>query len=169
MTKKILGASSGTGVNHVHSEVPPVILIHNKNPFASREEALTAIEQKAIRPGELVVAYYTDPGADDGITTLLVAGPLVQGGKNEIFKNAEEIDLLAAHLTRQIEAQDEFIHSFAEELKVEIDNMNAEFLRQMMEQNQELMDRHMAEEKAVIDASFQQMRSDFENEFIPLV
>ena len=168
MTKKILGASSGTGVNHIHSEVP-VILIHNKNPFASREEALTAIAQKAIRPGELVVAYYTDPGADDGMTTLLVAGPLVQGGKNKIFKDAEEIDQLAAHLSRQIEAQDEFVHSFAEELKVEIDNMNAEFLRQMMEQNQEIMARNLAEEKELIDASFQQMRSDFENEFIPLV
>ena len=44
MTNKILG-TSGTGVNHVHTETDPTILVHNTVPFENQEAAMAALTQ----------------------------------------------------------------------------------------------------------------------------
>ena len=44
MLKKILGAGSGIGVNDTHTEVPPVILVHNTEPFDDRDTAISALK-----------------------------------------------------------------------------------------------------------------------------
>lgn len=50
------------------------------------------------------MVYYVDAGADDGISSLIATGPLYQGGQNEIFSSAAQIDALAAYLKAQIDA-----------------------------------------------------------------
>ena len=98
MTEKILGTGlSGVGVNHIHTELPPVIHVHNKTPFDDYDAAVAALKTKILHPGEIVVVYYNDPTADDGISTLIATGPIQSGGYNEIFKNANEIDKLVEY------------------------------------------------------------------------
>ena len=101
MTDKKYGAGS---VNHIHTELPPVIHVHNKIPFADYETAVAELENKILHPGELVVVYYKDATADDGISTLIGAGPIQEGGYNEIFKNAKQIDDLVDYLSNLINA-----------------------------------------------------------------
>ena len=105
MTNKILG-TSGTGVNHVHTETDPTILVHNTVPFENQEAAMAALKQKILHPGEIIVVYYNDPGADDGIASMIATGPLQSGGYNEVYKSAAEIDQLVVYLRGLIDAQD---------------------------------------------------------------
>jgi hypothetical protein len=44
MLKKILGSGSGVGVNDTHMEVPPVILVHNTEPFEDKASAVSALK-----------------------------------------------------------------------------------------------------------------------------
>lgn len=87
--KKVYGNGDGVGVNDMHSELPPIILVHNKTPFPDYETAVAALKEKSINPGEIVIAYYLDPAAEDGLSTLIAVGPLTAGGNNDIFKNAD--------------------------------------------------------------------------------
>lgn len=117
-------------INHEHREVPPVIHIHNKTPFANYETALDELKKKILHPGEIAVAYYYNPTADDGISTLIATGPIQQGGYNEIFKNAADIDQLVKELDLKIDTQDQHVSDMTEEVKNEIiqraADMNAE-------------------------------------------
>ena len=117
-------------INHEHREVPPVIHIHNKTPFANYETALDELKKKILHPGEIAVAYYYNPTADDGISTLIATGPIQQGGYNEIFKNAADIDQLVEELNLKIDTQDQHVSDMTEEVKNEIiqraADMNAE-------------------------------------------
>ena len=107
-------------VNHIHREIPPVIHVHNKTPFSDYDTAVTELKKKILHPGEIVVVYYHDVTADDGISTVIATGPLQQGGYNEIFKNANQIDDLVNYLKDLIKAQNENITDLAESLRQQI-------------------------------------------------
>ena len=92
MVTKVYGNGDGTGVNDTHVEIPPIILVHNKTPFEDYSAAVSAVEQKTINPGEIIIAYYKNPATADGLSAIIAVGPLTQGGKNDIFKNANKID-----------------------------------------------------------------------------
>jgi len=97
MTEKVYGNGYGTGVNDIHSEIPPIIHVHNKTPFDDYDTAVMMLKQKTINPGEIIIAYYKDPEAEDGISSLIATGPLVEGGDNDLFKSADEIDRLVTY------------------------------------------------------------------------
>ena len=107
-------------VNHIHREIPPVIHVHNKTPFSDYDTAVTELKKKILHPGEIVVVYYYDATADDGISTVIATGPLQQGGYNEIFKNANQIDDLVNYLKDLIKAQNENVTELAESLRQQI-------------------------------------------------
>lgn len=93
-------------INHVHREIPPVIHIHNKTPFDSYEAAINELKMKILHPGEIAIAYYYNPTADDGISSVIATGPLQQGGYNEIFKNASDID----YIIREVDSNTESLY-----------------------------------------------------------
>ena len=107
-------------VNHIHREIPPVIHVHNKTPFSDYDTAVTELKKNILHPGEIVVVYYHDATADDGISTVIATGPLQQGGYNEIFKNANQIDDLVIYLKDLIKAQNGNVTDLAESLRQQI-------------------------------------------------
>lgn len=153
MTNKILG-TSGTGVNHVHTETDPTILVHNTVPFENQEAAMAALKQKILHPGEIIVVYYNDPGADDGIASMIATGPLQSGGYNEVYKSAAEIDQLVVYLRGLIDAQDQTAQQWAEQLKVEIMNLVEQARIQLVEDNTALINEAVENLNNKFDSSF---------------
>ena len=164
MLKKILGAGSGVGVNDTHTEVPPVILVHNTEPFDDRDTAISALKQKILHPGEVAVVYYVDAGADDGVSSIIATGPLYQGGQNEIFSSASQIDDLAEYLKAQIDAQNAHFEEFAEQLKVEIAREVSEFKEQLIIENRAMINSAIAEINEKVDTSLAEIKSEIEEE-----
>ena len=167
MTKRIFG-TSGTGVNE-HTEIPPVIHVHNTEPFADYDAAKAALQQKILHPGEIAVVYYTDPGVEDGISSVVATGPLYQGGHNQVFKNADEIDSLAAYLKSQMSAQDEYIEQLADQLKAAVNASVNEQIQQMMVDNRVIINNAVSTINEHVDASLDQIETRLRNEFIPLI
>lgn len=155
MTEKILGTGmSGVGVNHIHNELPPIIHVHNKTPFDDYDAAVTALKTKILHPGEIVVVYYKDPTADDGISTLIATGPIQSGGYNEIFKNANEIDKLVDYLKGLINAQEQSLEELAHQLEVQILAEVEEIRREIIVENTSIIDTAVEELNERFDASF---------------
>lgn len=107
-------------INHEHREVPPVIHIHNKTPFANYDTAIDELKKKILHPGEIAIAYYYNPTADDGISTLIATGPIQQGGYNEIFKNAADIDKLVEDFNLKIDSQEQHVIDVTDEALAEV-------------------------------------------------
>jgi hypothetical protein len=167
MTKRIFG-TSGTGVNE-HTEIPPVIHVHNTEPFADYDAARNALQQKILHPGEIAVVYYTDPGVEDGISSVVATGPLYQGGHNQVFKNADEIDALADYLKSQMASQDEYIEQLTEQLKAAVNASVNEQIQQLMVDNRVMINNAVSEINEHVDASLDQIENRLRNEFIPMI
>lgn len=167
MTKRIFG-TSGTGVNE-HTEIPPVIHVHNTEPFADYDAARNALQQKILHPGEIAVVYYTDPGVEDGISSVVATGPLYQGGHNQVFKNADEIDALAEYLKDQMSSQDEYIEQLTEQLKAAVNASVNEQIQQLMVDNRVMINNAVSEINEHVDASLDQIENRLRNEFIPMI
>jgi hypothetical protein len=164
MTEKILGTGlSGVGVNHVHTELPPVIHVHNKTPFDDYDAAVTALKTKILHPGEIVVVYYKDPTADDGISTLIATGPIQSGGYNEIFKNANEIDKLVEYLKGLIDAQDQSIEELAARLEQQILAEVEAIRRRLIEENEQMISSALDDMNERFDSSFGELNTNVNN------
>lgn len=165
MTNKVFGNGDGVGVNDTHVELPPIILVHNKTPFADYATAVSAVESKSINPGEIVIAYYTNPATADGLSALIAVGPLTSGAKNDIFKNAEEIDALAEYLQTLVNGQqtsfDELCNTLREEVAAEIERTKAELIAE----NTSVIDAAMEYISVKFDASFGQFVEMVNNRF----
>ena len=151
---------SGVGVNHVHTELPPVIHVHNKTPFDDYDAAVAALKTKILHPGEIVVVYYKDPTADDGISTLIATGPIQSGGYNEIFKNANEIDKLADYLKGLINAQDESVEEMARRLEEQILAEVETLRREIITENTSIITDAVYALNERFDASFVEMNTN---------
>ena len=151
---------SGVGVNHVHTELPPVIHVHNKIPFDDYDAAVAALKTKILHPGEIVVVYYKDPKTNDGISTLIATGPIQSGGYNEVFKNANEIDKLVDYLKGLINAQEQSIEELARNLETQI-LADVEVLRQeIITENTSLITEAVYALNERFDASFVEMNTN---------
>ena len=117
MTEKYFGTEN---ISHVHSELPPIIHVHNKVPFEDYATAVSEVGKKILHPGEIVIVYYKDSAAEDGVSTIIATGPINQDGRNEIFKNANQIDELVEYLKQLITAQSSDINEMAAQLKEQI-------------------------------------------------
>ena len=154
MVTKVYGNGDGTGVNDTHVEIPPIILVHNKTPFENYSAAVSAVEQKTINPGEIIIAYYKNPATADGLSAIIAVGPLTQGGKNDIFKNAEEIDALVEYVSTLISGQQSSFDDLCEQLRQEVAS-EIEATKQSL----------IAENTSIIDAAMQYMAVKFDTSF----
>jgi hypothetical protein len=119
MTDKLC---TGCNLNHIHNESNGLIAVHNKVVFENWNEAEIAIKSKILHPGEIMVCYYRDPEADDAIASVIVTGPIQQGGYNEVFKSAHQIDDLVDYFNRLIETQTSDMQQLGEDLREQIIN-----------------------------------------------
>ena len=110
------------------------------------------------------MVYYVDAGADDGISSLIATGPLYQGGQNEIYSSASQIDDLAVYLKAQIDAQDARMEQFAENLKIEIENEVEELKNQLIIENRAMISAAIAEIKEAVDASVDAIKGQIDEE-----
>jgi hypothetical protein len=167
MSKKIFG-TSGIGVND-HTELPPIIHVHNTEPFETYQDAVTALRQKILHPGEIVIVYYTDPTAEDGISSLIATGPLYQGGINEIFKSADQIDELVVYMRNQLAAQDEQFNELSDQIKADVDADIRQQIDALLIENRSMIAAATAELSNKIDASTAESETRLRNEFMPLI
>ena len=98
-------------------QTDPVIIIHNKTAFADYDTAMTSLNAKTLSAGELAIVYYLDATAAGGISCIIAAGPIEEGGTKQIFKNANQIDELATYLQNQINAQDTNIKNLTKQMQ----------------------------------------------------
>lgn len=117
MNNKIYGCDCDS---HMYENQPPIIHVHNDTPFEDYNAALTALKGTILHPGEIIVAYYYDVAADDNVSAIIATGPIQQGGSNEIFKNAQQIEDLAEYLKNLINVQDTDIKDLADNLREQI-------------------------------------------------
>ena len=117
MNNKIYGCDCDS---HMYENQPPIIHVHNDTPFEDYNAALTALKGTILHPGEIIVAYYYDVAADDNVSAIIATGPIQQGGSNEIFKNAQQIEDLAEYLKNIINAQDTGIKDLTDNLREQI-------------------------------------------------
>lgn len=156
-------------INHEHREVPPVIHIHNKTPFANYDTAIDELKKKILHPGEIAIAYYYNPTADDGISTLIATGPIQQGGYNEIFKNAADIDKLVEDFNLKIDSQEQHVIDVTDEALAEVLRRAAEMNASTKDEISNIVNTSISEFTETFNTTISNVENSINSSFNSLV